>query len=146
MKSFRPVFETFVQSQRREGLTVGTESENLFVSARQEWVGERNHRPFAHMNKSGLTFVLDQVTGEAIGASSILEAKTGIAGVREDGILIERINSEPGTGGHARSLNKERQIRRASSETIGNFIASGEFRFRSGRRWEMGRHHVDSDG
>jgi hypothetical protein len=84
MKSFRPVFETFMQSQRREGLTVGTEPENLFVSARQGWVGERNRRPFAHMNKSGLTFVLDQVTGEAIGASSILEAKTGIAGVRED--------------------------------------------------------------
>jgi hypothetical protein len=98
------------------------------------------------MNKSGLIFVMDQVTDEAIGASSIPEAKTGITGVKEDGILIERINSEPGTGGHARSLNKERQIRRTSSETAGNCIASGEFCFRSGRRWEMGRHHVDSDG
>jgi hypothetical protein len=31
-----------------------------------------------------------------------------ITGVREDGMLTKRINSEPGTGGHARSLNEER--------------------------------------
>ena len=108
MKSFRPVFETFMQSQRCEGLTRGTEFENFFVLGSTGWVGEQNRRPFAHMNKSGLTFVLDQVTGEAIRASSIPEAKTGITGVREDGILTKRINSEPGTGGHARSLNEER--------------------------------------
>jgi hypothetical protein len=40
MKSFRPVFETFMQSQRREGLTVGTESENLFFLGSTGVVGD----------------------------------------------------------------------------------------------------------
>jgi hypothetical protein len=109
MKLFRPVCETFMESQGAKDSKVGTESENFSVlGSTGVWVGKGNPRPFEHMNKSGLTFVLDQVTGEAIGASSIPEAQTGITGVREDGMLIERINSELGTGG-ARPVTKQRE-------------------------------------
>ena len=53
-------------------------------------------RLLAHMNKSGLTFVLDRATGEVIRAFSVPEVQTWIAGVTEDGKLIGRKNPELG--------------------------------------------------
>jgi alcohol dehydrogenase (cytochrome c) len=50
----------------------------------------------AHMNKSGLTFVLDRATGEVIRAFSVAEVQTWISGVTEDGKLIGR--REPALG------------------------------------------------
>jgi len=50
----------------------------------------------AHMNKSGLTFVLDRATGEVIRAFTMPEVQTWITGVTEDGKLIGR--REPETG------------------------------------------------
>jgi alcohol dehydrogenase (cytochrome c) len=44
----------------------------------------------AHMNKSGLTFVLDRVTGEVIRAFTVPEEQNWISGVTEDGKLIGR--------------------------------------------------------
>jgi alcohol dehydrogenase (cytochrome c) len=44
----------------------------------------------AHMNKSGLTFVLDRVTGEVIRAFTVPEVQNWISGVTEDGKLIGR--------------------------------------------------------
>ncbi len=44
----------------------------------------------AHMNKSGLTFVLDRVTGEVIRAFTVAEEQNWISGVTEDGKLIGR--------------------------------------------------------
>ena len=53
-------------------------------------------RLLAHMNKSGLTFVLDRVTGEVLRAFSVPEVQTWIAGVTEDGKLIGRKDPELG--------------------------------------------------
>ena len=50
----------------------------------------------AHMNKSGLTFVLDRATGEVIRAFTVPEVQTWISGITEDGTLIGR--REPETG------------------------------------------------
>jgi alcohol dehydrogenase (cytochrome c) len=50
----------------------------------------------AHMNKSGLTFVLDRVTGEVIRAFTVPEEQNWITGVTEDGKLIGR--SDPVVG------------------------------------------------
>ncbi len=44
----------------------------------------------AHMNKSGLTFVLDRMTGEVIRAFTVPEVQNWISGVTEDGKLIGR--------------------------------------------------------
>jgi hypothetical protein len=44
----------------------------------------------AHMNKSGLTFVLDRVTGEVIWAFTVPEEQNWISGITEDGKLIGR--------------------------------------------------------
>ena len=49
-----------------------------------------------HMNKSGLTSVLDRATGEFLGAFSVPEVRTWIAGVTEDGKLVGR--NEPRLG------------------------------------------------
>ena len=49
-----------------------------------------------HMNKSGVTFVLDRVTGEFIGAFSTPEVQTWISGITEDGKLVGRIEPEAG--------------------------------------------------
>ncbi|MDE0005951.1 MAG: PQQ-dependent dehydrogenase, methanol/ethanol family [Rhodospirillaceae bacterium] len=43
-----------------------------------------------HMNKSGLTFVLDRVTGELINVFSVAEEQTWISGFTEDGRLLGR--------------------------------------------------------
>jgi len=56
----------------------------------------QNRKLLAHMNKSGLTFVLDRGTGEVIQAFSVPEVKTWITGVTEDGKLIGRIKPELG--------------------------------------------------
>jgi alcohol dehydrogenase (cytochrome c) len=50
----------------------------------------------AHMNKSGVTFVLDRITGEAVRAFSVPEVTTWISGVTEDGKLIGRREPEVG--------------------------------------------------
>ena len=49
-----------------------------------------------HMNKSGLTFVLDRVTGEFLGVFSVPEVQTWITGVTEDGKLVGRREPEVG--------------------------------------------------
>ena len=49
-----------------------------------------------HMNKSGVTFVLDRVTGEFIGAFSMPEVQTWISGITEDGKLVGRREPEAG--------------------------------------------------
>jgi alcohol dehydrogenase (cytochrome c) len=49
-----------------------------------------------HMNKSGLTSVLDRTTGELLEVFSVPEVKTWISGVTEDGKLIGR--NEPKLG------------------------------------------------
>jgi alcohol dehydrogenase (cytochrome c) len=56
----------------------------------------RTRKLLAHMNKSGLTFVLDRVTGEVIRAFTVPEEQNWISGVTEDGILIHR--KEPVVG------------------------------------------------
>ena len=49
-----------------------------------------------HMNKSGLTFVLDRVTGEFLGVFSVPELQNWISGITEDGKLVGRREPEPG--------------------------------------------------
>jgi len=49
-----------------------------------------------HMNKSGLTFVLDRATGEFLGVFSVPELQNWISGVTEDGKLVGR--REPSLG------------------------------------------------
>jgi alcohol dehydrogenase (cytochrome c) len=50
-----------------------------------------------HMNKSGLTFVLDRATGEFLGVFSVPEVQTWISGVSEDGALLGRLEPKPGS-------------------------------------------------
>src|SRR6516225_4265084 len=45
----------------------------------------RMRQALVHMNKSGLTTVLDRGTGEFLGAFSVPEVRTWIAGITEDG-------------------------------------------------------------
>jgi len=49
-----------------------------------------------HMNKSGLTFVLDRETGEFLGVFSVPEVRNWITGITEDGKLVGR--NEPKLG------------------------------------------------
>jgi alcohol dehydrogenase (cytochrome c) len=56
----------------------------------------RMRKLLVHMNKSGLTFVLDRVTGEFMGVFSVPEVQTWISGVTEDGKLVGR--KEPQAG------------------------------------------------
>jgi len=49
-----------------------------------------------HMNKSGVTFVLDRVTGEFVGVFTVPEVQTWISGVTEDGKLVGRREPELG--------------------------------------------------
>jgi alcohol dehydrogenase (cytochrome c) len=49
-----------------------------------------------HMNKSGLTFVLDRASGEFLGVFSVPEVRNWITGVTEDGKLVGR--NEPKLG------------------------------------------------
>jgi len=50
----------------------------------------RMRKLLVHMNKSGLTFVLDRVTGEFVGVFSVPEVQTWISGVTETGKLVGR--------------------------------------------------------
>jgi alcohol dehydrogenase (cytochrome c) len=56
----------------------------------------RPRQILVHMNKSGLTSVLDRVTGEFMGSFSVPEVRTWITGVTEDGKLVGR--NEPQLG------------------------------------------------
>lgn len=59
-------------------------------------VNGRMRKLLVHMNKSGLTFVLDRETGEMLGAFSPVEAQTWISGFDQQGKLIGR--KEPRAG------------------------------------------------
>jgi alcohol dehydrogenase (cytochrome c) len=59
-------------------------------------INGRMRKLLVHMNKSGLVFVLDRVTGEYIGAFPATEVTTWISGITEDGVLVGR--KEPQTG------------------------------------------------
>jgi alcohol dehydrogenase (cytochrome c) len=56
----------------------------------------RMRRILVHMNKSGLTFVLDRATGEFLGVFSVPEVRNWITGVTEDGKLVGRREPEVG--------------------------------------------------
>jgi alcohol dehydrogenase (cytochrome c) len=56
----------------------------------------RMRKLVAHMNKSGLTFLLDRETGEFLGVFSVPEVQTWISGVTEDGKLVGRREPEVG--------------------------------------------------
>jgi alcohol dehydrogenase (cytochrome c) len=59
-------------------------------------IGGRMRKILVHMNKSGLTFVLDRQTGEFLGVFSVPEVQNWITGVTEDGKLVGR--KEPQLG------------------------------------------------
>jgi alcohol dehydrogenase (cytochrome c) len=59
-------------------------------------VNGRMRKLLVHMNKSGVTFVLDRVTGEFLGAFSTPEVQTWISGVTEDGKLVGRLEPQAG--------------------------------------------------
>jgi alcohol dehydrogenase (cytochrome c) len=73
----------------------------------------RPRKVLVHMNKSGLTFVLDRTTGEFLGVFSVPEVQTWITGITEDGKLVgrkepevgKRMNYCPSVGG-AKSWNQ----------------------------------------
>jgi alcohol dehydrogenase (cytochrome c) len=50
----------------------------------------RMRKILVHMNKSGLTFVLDRATGEYLGVFSVPEVRNWITGITEDGKLVGR--------------------------------------------------------
>ena len=56
----------------------------------------RMRQVLVHMNKSGLTSVLDRATGEFLGVFSVPEVRNWITGVTEDGKLVGR--NEPQLG------------------------------------------------
>jgi len=56
----------------------------------------RMRKLLVHMNKSGLTFVLDRATGEFLGVFSTPEVQNWITGVTEDGKLVGRNEPQPG--------------------------------------------------
>jgi alcohol dehydrogenase (cytochrome c) len=56
----------------------------------------RMRKILVHMNKSGLTFVLDRQTGEYLGSFNVPEVFNWIAGVTENGTLVGR--KEPQVG------------------------------------------------
>ncbi len=56
----------------------------------------RMRQALVHMNKSGLTSVLDRATGELLGVFSVPEVRNWISGVTEDGGLVGR--NEPRLG------------------------------------------------
>jgi alcohol dehydrogenase (cytochrome c) len=57
--------------------------------------GQRR-KALAHMNKSGLTFLLDRITGEFLGSFNVPEISNWITGVTENGTLVGR--NEPQLG------------------------------------------------
>ncbi len=59
-------------------------------------INGRMRKILVHMNKSGLTFVLDRETGEYLGSYNVPEVFDWITGVTEDGVLVGR--NEPVLG------------------------------------------------
>ncbi len=53
-------------------------------------IGGRQRKILAHMNKSGLVFVLDRTNGEYLGVFSVPEVRTWISGIGENGELLGR--------------------------------------------------------
>lgn len=60
----------------------------------------RMRKILVHMNKSGLTFVLDRITGEYLGSFSVPEVRNWITGVTEDGTLVGRNEPQLGKTGY----------------------------------------------
>ena len=56
----------------------------------------RMRKLLVHMNKSGVTFVLDRATGEFVRVFTVPEVQTWISGVTEDGKLVGRREPELG--------------------------------------------------
>ena len=56
----------------------------------------RMRKLLVHMNKSGLTFVLDRTSGEFLSAFSVPEVQTWMKGVTEDGKIVGRREPELG--------------------------------------------------
>jgi len=56
----------------------------------------RARKILVHMNKSGLTFVLDRATGELLNVFSVPELRNWITGITEDGRLVGRKEPEVG--------------------------------------------------
>ncbi len=56
----------------------------------------RMRKLLVHMNKSGVTFMLDRATGEFVGVFTVPEVQTWISGVTEDGKLAGRREPELG--------------------------------------------------
>ncbi len=56
----------------------------------------RMRQALVHMNKSGMTSVLDRTTGELLGVFSVPEVRTWVTGITEDGKLVGR--NEPALG------------------------------------------------
>jgi alcohol dehydrogenase (cytochrome c) len=56
----------------------------------------RERKLLVHMNKSGVTFVLDRATGEVLNAFDVTEVRNWITGVTEDGRLLARKEPEMG--------------------------------------------------
>ena len=59
-------------------------------------LGGQTRKLLVHMNKSGLTFVLDRLTGELVNLFSVAEEQTWISGFTQDGRLLGR--REPRVG------------------------------------------------
>ena len=56
----------------------------------------RMRQVLVHMNKSGITSVLDRATGELLGVFSVPEVQTWISGITEDGKLVGRVEPQLG--------------------------------------------------
>jgi alcohol dehydrogenase (cytochrome c) len=65
-------------------------------NARSGNANGRVRKLLVHMNKSGLTFVLDRATGEFLGVFSVPELQNWIRGITEDGKLVGRREPEAG--------------------------------------------------
>jgi len=60
----------------------------------------RPRKILVHMNKSGLTFMLDRITGEFLGSFNVPEVSNWITGVTENGTLVGRNEPQLGKTGH----------------------------------------------
>ena len=56
----------------------------------------RMRQVLVHMNKSGITSVLDRATGELLKVFSVVELQTWISGITEDGKLVGRVEPQLG--------------------------------------------------
>ena len=60
-------------------------------------IGGRLRKILVHVNKSGITFVLDRETGEFLGAFSLAEVQTWIAGIDKNGEIVGPRHPDVGT-------------------------------------------------